>query len=95
MKKFLGVSILILLDYLLLFSYGDWEIGGQNPVSILILLDYLLLLIVDLFNFINKNSLNPYFIGLSTLILGRLKVTLASIWSQSLFYWIIYSYHQF
>ena len=38
--------------------------------------------------------LNPYFIGLSTLILEDLnEIKSFKTKSQSLFYWIIYSYH--
>ena len=87
------VSILILLDYLLLFSFILPYICDLKTVSILILLDYLLLFITNilferrrilsqsLFYWIIysyetqkelskqvNESLNPYFIGLSTLI---------------------------
>ena len=39
-----------------------------------------------------SSSLNPYFIGLSILIIEIAEVVLKIDMSQSLFYWIIYSY---
>ena len=38
------------------------------------------------------NCLNPYFTGLSILIITKSKIRVLQRWSQSLFYWIIYSY---
>ena len=62
-------------------------------VSILILLDYLFLLdLVELYKLIPKTSLNPYFIGLSILIVYIFFERNIKPSSQSLFYWIIYSY---
>ena len=40
-----------------------------------------------------KNCLNPYFIGLSTLIGSKIDGYFIVGVSQSLFYWIIYSYY--
>ena len=64
-----AVSILILLDYLLLFYLENFR-DLFIDVSILILLDYLLLLFV-IYEYYKDD-----------------------IESQSLFYWIIYSYHK-
>ena len=63
-------------------------------VSILILLDYLFLLITsDTESKIENEGLNPYFTGLSILINGiRGWFDEEKYKSQSLFYWIIYSY---
>ena len=63
---------------------------GLNPyfigLSILIPWD-------DLDNLDLPAGLNPYFIGLSILIINKLNRKMEAYMSQSLFYWIIYSYH--
>ena len=61
-------------------------------VSILILLDYLLLLGNIGKLEIEAEGLNPYFIGLSTLIIPPFLSPSPRYSSQSLFYWITYSY---
>ena len=61
-------------------------------VSILILLDYLFLLVVLEIDGEWLEGLNPYFIGLSILIILNHKNSTRLSQSQSLFYWIIYSY---
>ena len=65
------VSILILLDYLflLLASISD---SSSASVSILILLDYLFLSLWERLDELAPGSLNPYFTGLSILILNEL-----------------------
>ena len=65
------VSILILLDYLLLLFGNETLNADVNGVSILILLDYLLLYERNVFPYFLRYRLNPYFIGLSTLILQQ------------------------
>ena len=63
------VSILILLDYLFLYSVACIKIRVYLRVSILILLDYLFLLERNYFKGLNEaTGLNPYFTGLSILI---------------------------
>ena len=62
-------------------------------VSILILLDYLFLYMKNLLQLSSLTCLNPYFIGLP--ILMRVVPPPLIGWgreSQSLFYWITYSY---
>ena len=62
-------------------------------VSILILLDYLFLYLGILYCIIStKSCLNPYFIGLPILINMNNNTQNQSQKSQSLFYWITYSY---
>ena len=65
-------------------------------VSILILLDYLFLLCSEV-NFLmrSKDRLNPYFIGLPILISPEVYIAANMGMSQSLFYWITYSYLSF
>ena len=63
-------------------------------VSILILLDYLFLSGSTLTQGEAQKRLNPYFTGLSILIPGEVEYFMLSFRpSQSLFYWIIYSYY--
>ena len=88
------VSILILLDYLFLWAdlKGRWKVQWRlNPyftgLSILIL-EY-----KDLYESLN-GGLNPYFTGLSILIGGDIMGPSRLLLSQSLFYWIIYSYNK-
>ena len=85
---FIGLPILILVKIIK-------EGMPFQIVSILILLDYLFLL-VDLGNMLKslERSLNPYFIGLPILIIKANEVKKPNILSQSLFYWITYSYKQ-
>ena len=67
----------------------------DKSVSILILLDYLLLYYTSSHKIFITASLNPYFIGLSTLIWRQFSGTFnMQRKSQSLFYWIIYSYER-
>ena len=47
----------------------------------------------DIYGIADNISLNPYFIGLSTLISVSLCPPILPLSSQSLFYWIIYSYY--
>ena len=62
-------------------------------VSILILLDYLFLSLYPLPKSKISTCLNPYFIGLPILIFRASLIKLwHTRWSQSLFYWITYSY---
>ena len=81
---FIGLPILIIID-----KHTQQKI---KMVSILILLDYLFL-------YLNKSlvetiswSLNPYFIGLPILIIMLIMYLKEMAPSQSLFYWITYSY---
>ena len=86
------VSILILLDYLFLFSSLDTVV----PVGSLSQSLFYWIIYSYLFNYVleeySEYRLNPYFIGLSILIRKDLKTSSSLIVSQSLFYWIIYSY---
>ena len=82
---FIGLSTLIIvfpqngtfcyqsqsLFYWIIYSYSYLNelMRSIENVSILILLDYLLLLTEKLQEEKDKKSLNPYFIGLSTLII--------------------------
>ena len=69
-KKQKGVSILILLDYLFLYDVIQFLDYRLTKVSILILLDYLFLCQSLLYTYFDHPScLNPYFIGLSILII--------------------------
>ena len=65
----------------------------EEYVSILILLDYLFLLVnMPPQRIQDTLSLNPYFTGLSILITIKVERNFFKGLSQSLFYWIIYSY---
>ena len=87
------VSILILLDYLLLLTKDTLflidRIKSQSLFYWIIYSYYSKLeLLVQ-----KDEGLNPYFIGLSTLINSKIKLKKRKgSESQSLFYWIIYSY---
>ena len=93
-KKQSKVSILILLDYLFLLGGKSYEQLWKKIVSILILLDYLFLSSASISNL-------PMFPTVSILILldylflffSPVLITGYSCLSQSLFYWIIYSYY--
>ena len=87
-----NVSILILLDYLFLFSSLDTvvPVGSRlNPYF-----TGLSILIIERRRGTSNlmAGLNPYFTGLSILIWNYTMLYLKRIPSQSLFYWIIYSY---
>ena len=90
-----NVSILILLDYLFLFPYDVRTLFPQNGVSILILLDYLFLLMKEIWYqmLYLKVSILILLDYLFLLRLGNMLGTALSR-SQSLFYWIIYSYYK-
>ena len=82
---FIGLSILIWISLVT---------KPLDVVSILILLDYLFLLgKLPFFCLLPDRGLNPYFIGLSILIIWEMVNKMVEfLRSQSLFYWIIYSY---
>ena len=88
-----SVSILILLDYLFLFSEEIFSIFFFRIVSILILLDYLFLCTSSWstkFFSLKSQSLFYWIIYSYQLLFEVVKHIF--IMSQSLFYWIIYSY---
>ena len=67
----------------------DWQ--GLNPYFI----GLSILILPDRDDLIGPDSLNPYFIGLSILISSYLCIqNYVEGVSQSLFYWIIYSYNR-
>ena len=83
------------LFYWIIYSYHyDANTkNSRNGVSILILLDYLFLCDKICHQLVRCcPRLNPYFIGLSILISERVQHQKTRKRSQSLFYWIIYSY---
>ena len=87
------VSILILLDYLFLYMNLLSLKLKRGVVSILILLDYLFLSLNRKMDRLEMyQSLNPYFIGLPILISEYFCICWWRKLSQSLFYWITYSY---
>ena len=76
------------------YTYKDIYKEIEKNVSILILLDYLFLYICCWCIPLLHHSLNPYFIGLPILILLYFRLLgCRQSKSQSLFYWITYSYH--
>ena len=84
---FIGLSILIL-----------YQNNKKLKVIKLCLNPYFIGLSILIFQKADKKvlqllGLNPYFIGLSILISLYLNVNGGNGMSQSLFYWIIYSYH--
>ena len=85
------------LFYWITYSYYRWQytIFPFISVSILILLDYLFLsCIIIILILFSWSGLNPYFIGLPILIMYHYYSYIVLLkWSQSLFYWITYSYN--
>ena len=87
------VSILILLDYLFLLCYNK-EVPGCTSKSLNPYFIGLPILIITYGSSTKLTQcLNPYFIGLPILIVGMTTGwILGGAASQSLFYWITYSY---
>ena len=88
------VSILILLDYLFLlitYKFQSYLVSRLNPYFIG------LPILMKFGDFVEEHPsfrLNPYFIGLPILMLRRKSIMKQNQGlSQSLFYWITYSYN--
>ena len=86
------------LFYWIIYSYGvqfDLDTPGEvESQSLFYWIIYSYLLVTKFTPEEDEEGLNPYFIGLSILILKKLSSvdSIFSWKSQSLFYWIIYSY---